>query len=351
MPSSTFAVRRGQNTPPPHGLTLTELLVGITILGMMMLLGAGAYYRMSRSHKEEGAAAGLEVALRQARTSAIAAVAPSFVEIDTENRRIIPWVYKTAGLWHFETKTGMGETPGAFYKGRVVGGRLVDEGKIGKCLRLADGAYVDVGDSADFDLGDGGYLEAFIRLDEQTGYIFCKEGSYSLEVDFSGALIGTLTGKAGTEESARVKADAYRIPLRRWTKVAFAWDRLSTRLLVDDCLVGRGPGGRPRITPNSPLCIGRDSGNMLGLVDEARVLSVESGRSSQVPQTCVIEHNAAPWNAVHFAPDGSLDMRYHAGPVTVSFTNENRVRKVTVSMLGATQRGELENTAAKPEGE
>jgi prepilin-type N-terminal cleavage/methylation domain-containing protein len=335
-----------------RGITLIELMVVITILGMMMLLGATAYNRMSRSYKEEGAAAEIDVVLRQARTSSIAAVAPSFVTINTETRRIVPWIYKTAGLWHFESKTEFGETPGAHYKGTVSGGLLSDEGKIGKCIRLGDGDYIDVGDSADFDFEEGGYIEAYIRLDAHDGFVFCKEGSYALKVDHSGALVGELFGKDGSEESAHVKAASYKIVPRRWTKVAFAWDRQSTRLLVDDCLVGRGPGGSPRITFNTPLCIGRaDGGNILGLVDEVRVMTVESGRSVQVPESCTIEHNTAPWNAVYFSPDGSLDMRYHAGPVSISFTNEKRIRRVSVSMLGVTHRSELENKKEKQEDE
>jgi hypothetical protein len=327
-----------------RGITLMELLVTITILGMMMLMGATAYYKMSKSSKEEGAASEMDVILRQTRTSAVGAVAPAFVEIDAANGRVVPWIYKTVGLWHFETKTEFGETPGAHFTGRVVGGTHSEDGKIGKCIRLRDGDYIDVGDSADFDFEEGGYVEAFIRLDEYNGFVFCKEGSYTLEIDQKGVLIGTLSAKDGTDDSAYVKAATYRIVPRRWTKVAFVWDHQSTRLLVDDCLIGRGPGGRPKITPNSPLCIGRHAGNILGLVDEVRVMTAESGRTLQLPQTTTIQHNCAPWNAVYFAPDGTLDMRYHAGPVTVSFLTEKRIRKVSVSMLGATQRSELENT-------
>jgi hypothetical protein len=139
-----------------------------------------------------------------------------------------------------------------------------------------------------------------------------------------------------------VKSTDYHIVPGRWTKVAFAWDRYSTRLLVDDCLVGIGPGGRPPLS-DFPLLIGHETASLEGLVDEARVMSAAPGNALQLPLSYTIKHNATPWNAVFFAPDGSLDMRYHAGPISITLTKNSRARTVSISMLGQTTRAEVEN--------
>jgi hypothetical protein len=301
-------------------------------------LSGVAYVRMSRSYKEQGAASDLDVVLRQAKNNAVSANAPSFVEIDVEGRRIIPWSYRTVGLWHFEHAAEFGKSPGIHnHDARIQGGEI-KPGKIGNGVHLKPDACVDLSADPDFDLDDGGYLEAYV-LPAVSGYggdsyIFSKLGSYSLKIDFKGHLVGEAGGTT-------VKAKDYRIVSLRWTKVAFAWDGQSTRLFVDDALVAHGKGAHPPITDH-PLLIGAESGNLVGIVDEVRVMALDKGRALELPPQFKIEHTCAPWSGVYFAPDGSLDLRYHAGPVSVSLVQENRVRTVTISMMGATSRLELD---------
>lgn len=323
---------------PPHGLTMMELLAVIMIVSMMLGFSGTVYWRMSRSFKEQGAAAELDVALRQVRNSAVTANAPAFVELDADNKRIVPWVYKTVGFWHFEDRSSYGETSGPYHKGIMRGANLFPDGKVGKCAHLRDGAYIDAGSDPDFDLEDGGYLEAYIRpatLDfNSDNYIFFKKNSYSFRVGLRGVLMGNAGNKT-------LKAETYRVAPGRWTKVAFAWDRQSTRILVDDGIVAVGPGSKPPIT-NNPLLIGHETASLDGLVDEARVMSASSGNTVQLSQLYEITHNAAPWKAIYFAADGSLDMRYHAGPIGVTLTKEKRARSVNISMLGQISRTEVE---------
>ncbi len=340
-------LRIGASSPTPsrrfhRGLTMVEILAVIMIVSLMLGLSAMAYWRMSRSFKEQGAASEVDVAFRQVRNSAITLNAPAFVELDTENRRIVPWVYKTVGLWHFEDRSSLGNTTGAYHPGIMRGAELYPDGKIGKCARLREGASVDVGADPDFDLQDGGYLEAYIRPAAITfngdNYIFFKKNSYSLRI----GLKGVLAGNAGNHT---LKAERYHIVPGRWTKVAFAWDSHSTRILVDDGIVAVGAGSKPPLSDN-PLLIGHDTGSMEGLIDEVRVMSASSGNSVQLAKTFEISHNAAPWSAIYFAADGSLDMRYHAGPVRVTVTQDRRVRAINVSMLGQISRSEVEKLDA-----
>jgi hypothetical protein len=322
-----------------------ELLTVLVIISMLMGFSAAAYYRMSRSFKEQAALAAVDVALRQARNSAVAANAPAFVEIDTAERRVVPWVYRTVGFWHFEDRDSYGKTRGAYHDGVMRGAVLYPDGKIGKCARLQENAWVDLGNHPDFDLEDGGYVVAQVRPACYTftgdNFIFYKRNSYALKAAAGGVLVGEAGGKT-------VKSGTYKLVPGRWSKVAFAWDRHSLRLFVDDCLVGVAAGGRPKVT-DSPLLIGADAGSFEGLVDEARVMAATSGNAVVLPPSYTVAHTVDPWSAVFFAPDGSLDQRYHAGAVSITLTQGTKARTVAISQLGQTTRLEVENVESKKE--
>jgi hypothetical protein len=160
-------------------------------------------------------------------------------------------------------------------------------------------------------------------------------GCYSLWIDGRGNLKGEVGG-------IEIRSKEYRVAPARWTKVALAWDTTSTRLLVDDALVAHGKGSKAEITDHPLLIGGVDGGSLIGLVDEVRLLSLDKGRTLELPPTYKLEHTCAPWSAAYFSADGTLDSRYHAGPVQISLTQERRVRTVTISMLGTTSRLEVE---------
>ncbi|MFH0938088.1 MAG: prepilin-type N-terminal cleavage/methylation domain-containing protein [Planctomycetota bacterium] len=329
----------------PRGMTLLELLVVIAILTMLMGFSAASYRRMSETHKAQGAAANLEVVLRQARNSAISANAPSFVEIDSKNRRFVPWVYQTVGVWHFESADTYGRSTGAHHEATLRSARIHKDGKIGQCVRLdVSGAYVDLGADPDFDCETGGYLEAYICLPSNSqfsleNYVFSKKNAYSLKIS-GGELIGNVGAKAARSRN-------YRISAGRWTKVALAWNLESISVLVDDAIVGRDTGPIKTPLTEFPLLIGHETASLPGLVDEARVMAVFAGRALDLLQTYSIRHTATPWSSIHFAADGSLDMHYHAGPLSITLIQGGKERTVTISMLGTTTRKEVE--AVPPE--
>lgn len=324
-------------------MTFLEILAVLAIVALMLALSAGAYIHMTRSFSEQAAAADLEVALRQARNAAISSNTPAFVELDVENRRIVPWVYRTVGFWHFEDRNDFGKTTGAYHNAVMRGAELFPEGKVGKCVRLHEGGCVDLGADPDFDCEDGGYLEAYIRPGNYTftgdNFIFFKKNAYELKIGLRGILAGTAGGHA-------VKASGYHIVPGRWTKVALAWDLYTVRLLVDDALMAAGPGGKTPLS-DYPLLIGHDTASMEGLVDEVRVMSASPGNVVQLPSSYTIEHTAAPWSAVYFAGDGSLDLRYHPGPLSITLIQGQHARRVDISMLGQTSRAEVETVEPK----
>lgn len=321
------------------GFTLIEMLVVMVIVVILMSLGVMAFRRVSVRMKEDAVSANLDTVIRQARSSAIASGAPAFVEFDTKRSpmRVTPWAYKVVGQWHFEE--GVTETKGAYnLRAGVYGCKLVD-GKIGKGLDFTNNGHVDCGADPDFDCEDGGYLECYVfwligeRRTAGLEMIFSKKNAYTLAVGSGGVLNATV----GSE---RLQAESYRLPPRRWTKVACAWDRRSTRILVDDAVVALGPGVKTPVN-TEPLLVGSEQGSFHGLMDEVKIMAAVPGKPQDLEGDFTLAHTAAPWDAIFFAADGSLDVRYHSGPVAIDVIKGPKKRSILVSMLGLTQRSEI----------
>ena len=241
-----------------RGLTLVEMLVVLGLLTVLLGLGVATYFTFSRSFTEQGYISQLDVMLRQVRNSALSARAPAYVEIGTEkdNPQIpvfTPWAMKTIAMWHFEDVNEFGHASGARHDAVLRGAKSIADGKIGKGVRLQSGGYIDAGSDPDFDLDDGGCIEAYVRPDPVpfTGdnFIFFKGGAYALRIGPKGVLIGEI-GSTKTTDAVQVKSLSYRMVPGRWTKVALAWDRNVTRLMADDAIVATGPGARAPLTNN-----------------------------------------------------------------------------------------------------
>lgn len=329
-----------------RGFTLIEMLVVIAIVSTLMAIGAITFQRQSARMKADAVASTVDTAIRQARNSAIGTGAPAFVELDDQSdpQRVVAWGYRVVGLWHFEE--GGFETKGAFNHRGIVRGCKPAEGKIGKCLNFAGGGSVDCGSDPDFDLEEGGYLEAFVLGATDfttTQFIFKKKNAYSLAVGRD----GVLTGNVGSQDLSALN---FSLPPKRWTKVAFAWDRRNSMILIDDAVVAIGPAMKTRVSHDS-LLVGDDQAAFVGLIDEVRVMAAIPGRAVELAGNTKLVHNAAPWKALHFAPDGGLDVRFHTGPVTVDLLQGEKKRSVFISMLGLTQRSEVESTVKDEEAE
>lgn len=323
-----------------RGFTLVEVLLVMGLLAALMAIGAGVYLLFSSRMKGEAVPRELETTLRQCRASALYARAPARVQV--EERRVSVWQYQLAGLWRFEKKVN-----GAFVGARDLRAyaRCVEEGegKIGNAAVLWSGreatGYLECEQSPDFDCENGGYLEAYVYGQyefDQLQFVFRKKDCYELGINDGGFLVGRVGMKA------EVRSPHYRVPPRRWTKVAFAWDAHSLRLLADDAVVGLTMPGRATPVNEEPLCIGDSMSPLVGRIDEVRIFRNVRGRTFETPPEVTLVHNAAPWNAVHFGPDGALDPRYHAGGLRFDLRNGEKQRSVFVSLLGEVKVGDPE---------
>ena len=89
--------------------TLTELLVTMSIVAALMLVGVGAYWRMSRGFALRAGVSSVENAMRGARAFAVHERSRTVVVLEPAPEKpfdLIERIYalgkRTVGCWHFE---------------------------------------------------------------------------------------------------------------------------------------------------------------------------------------------------------------------------------------------------------
>ncbi|MEZ5978141.1 MAG: LamG-like jellyroll fold domain-containing protein [Planctomycetota bacterium] len=314
---------------PRTGLTLLELLLVMTILGIVFGLSLGAITGMDLAKGADAEV--LRGALRAARTAALAERHPAamFVETDEETGHVSLVVQRmrTVGTWHFERPDGRGTDE--LTAEPLQGARQVEDGFIGSALSFygaGRGARAEIAlqTQSRYDVRDGVSIEAMIRVEDvrSGGTVFQFSGRTricGLEVTQGGGLTGWVapvfvdgTGRERAGGRVDIKLPAGTLEEGEWTRVALVYDRLQLRIVVDGFVAGVTAGEGELGTIDGPLVIGGDPLPFQGVLDELVVRIVE--RSEPVP----LSQNAV-WPeglpvVVPFDADGSIDTLLAQGP-------------------------------------
>lgn len=358
------------------GFTLIEMLVVMAIIAVLAGITAGSWVGISRRAAREGAAQDVMNVLRRARVSAVDTGRGAVVRIDPEERSIRGIATEVVGAWHFEQFDDPGgapppypTTPGARdYTGVLVDGLPnVQSGKVGLAFEFTGGNYVDGSRDPQsgnfrarpvFDQTQGIRLEAWVRptyADDR--YILAKtDGAgtgYSLGIDAGPGGVGSdqiiFDGGVAFEDADGNPGGVYFTSPRaysigQWQHTAVEFDGYGARLYVNGVQVVENThddGVAPdwsvpaRIVParNLPLTIGcmdtdaadgsGEQGFFEGLIDEPKLVSIAGGQPVVLPegvQVVVTGGGAAAAGAataIHYDPQGYLDLAYHSDYVYV----------------------------------
>jgi prepilin-type N-terminal cleavage/methylation domain-containing protein len=303
------------------GFTMVEMLVVLAILGILMGISIGAF-RKSVPSRDVARNAVLD-ALRQARLFAVAENAPASVHLDlAEGEGGWPTVTargrRTVGGWHLES-TALEGWPDAAH-----GGGLEEEpkGALGHAVALSDvdPSWVDFGASPAFDAEEGFALEFFVKtLRPRSQVLFSKGKGFTLRSEADGALTLEVRVQRLDEQGQKKllhlsqKTPAPVLVAGRFVKVVASYDGLEMRLSADDVVALDELAPRPEaFAPDreSPLVAGSDDAPAGFTLDEVK-FGIFAG-DSQPLRDMELGSGA---QAVHFAPDGTLDPRFHQGPV------------------------------------
>lgn len=359
-----------------RAFTLAELLVSMSIVAALMLVGVGAYWRMSRGFALRAGVSSVENAMRGARAFAVHERSRTVVVLEPVPEKpfdLIERIYalgkRTVGCWHFEESQidGMKLKGALGQEGDIAGLTSSVPGKIGRAItfdgsttavsvqspylnEIRDGVFVDAYVWPDADgLSSGGLLPVVSKADgdgstftlslryqpTSTQDLFRLEGSVDL---------GDATNQAQTDVLIRA---------REWTHVGLAYmhdavdgdgQPVGVVLRINGQEVAlSGPSPTTgKLAPNAAaLLIGRHGGDYFrGRIDELKIGSLVVSDLFKLPKNTEVRADPGSSDGrVHFDEEGKLDTRYHGRLVRfhVRSPRDRLNRYIQVNWLGGVE--------------
>lgn len=368
--------------PDRRATTLVELLVTISIVGVLMGIGLGVYWRMNRGLALQAAVSGVESALRAARAFAVHEHAPAMVVFRPrpDEPKLIGQVFplgrQTVSCWHFELSEFAGtKVVGALGQEAVFpeGGEFhCVEGRVGGGVELLGPPQSAQVASPYLDgLREGVFIECYVRPDAaglspgDVLPVVCKDTSaqspYRLELVYGQG------GYFAVRAAVRVETDGGSAPVAATSEAMLrpgVWSHVAASYACD----GRTPEGAPigllalringrlvaqeeatiegspmTLAPNTaPMLIGSDGTNCYqGCLDELKIGGLLAGEVFRLPKNAeaqLQDSQASDWR-IHFDPEGKLDPRFHDDVVLVRVLSREdlSVRVIRVNWLGSVE--------------
>jgi prepilin-type N-terminal cleavage/methylation domain-containing protein len=296
-----------------RAFTMVELLVVISIISILLGIGAGIYYKFVRTTALMGEHRAVVGIIQMARSTALAEGGEAFVCIDREQNHIFPFVLQKVGVWHFETLAD-GFTEGAFQQGgHVIGGNAVlVGGKVGQAL-LLDGST---------------HLKCQLFRSAQWVNVPTYDSRDGLAVE---AWVAPLSPPIGESATMTLFARA------GWFKAALVWNVAAERyaLTAEVMMLDAEDGGWMRYTATSEPTLRAGDWTHLRLQGHklGTGLALTINGVPHVPATSTAQTASAPSEAAETTlgalPDGSERFRGRIDEVIASIYSVDTVHKVT----------------------
>lgn len=312
------------------GFTLLEMLVVMTLIGVLMGMGIGFLRR--KGDALDVALAAVRDQVRIAALTARTRHLPSEVVIDEgQGRRPIvrARVLEPVGHWHMEADPRDDESAGL--PSAVAG--LVEPGRFGMARRFDPERevgllLVEAGDRPVFDLRDGFALRVDLKLDARESAIVARFGT-SLEVRLDDDLVPSaklvVTEGGGRADGSTTLQGTRALAIGRWQTLQVVHDGRRFALLVDDAEIASEAVRLPILqTDRDVFEVSPADAPVPGLVDEVMVMAYAFAEPIDLPPGVRITADPA---VVRFDRQGDLvepvdvvlaidedERRHHVGP-------------------------------------
>ncbi len=339
--SSSSAVPR---RAPRRGTTLLELMLVLTIVGLVFGIGFGLLTSLDLGQR---AAVGIvQNVLRAARNTAIASDAPALVRFDLEQGQLTAEALQVVGTWHFEEPT----LRGAFdLTGSLEGAKIVPAGFIGGALSFEDSprgstASIGVTHLPSYDIANGFAIELAVYLsDEPAGRVVDLGGAAGIDVVDAGALEAWFVQRVvrGDDQDAAGGAIVVRSAPGlarpgRWIRLRASYDRRVFRMSADGVPVAELEVDAPVWNVEGPLQLSDGRRFFAGKIDNLVIRAVGAEEVVQLPGE--VRFAAGTPREIRFAPGGSLDREVHQEPVVIQLEYaDGRRRELRVGLYGTVE--------------
>lgn len=368
---TTTNARQGE-----RGFTLLELLVTMSVLAVLMGIGAGVFTNLRFEAK--GTAGIVKTVVRATREEAVRSGLPARVDFRADEQSVRGTFFQVIGSWQFETaarayapnvpRTGTrqaapqeggfwGFDSGALLTWNTRGTIAFHErgGFPGGYLSLADKSAAELllGGSQTF-LTDRGFAVQFAARigDDFQGVLARRPEAWELAYESSGALTARIGlaeayGEIGRQRTAGVilmKTRPRVLVPGRFTRVALVFDGRRAQILVDGREEARDDRDLERYVPVRPDSTITFGGRGRLDIDDLRVYGVAEQGPVDLPEDATLSLRGSTGSktlqhlSVFFTADGYLDPRQHPVPlefaVEVASAKEGRPPRVDVYRIG-----------------
>jgi prepilin-type N-terminal cleavage/methylation domain-containing protein len=327
-----------------RGFTLLELLLVISLLALIMGVGAGLFTRIDMSDRV--ARPLVENALRSAHNWAIARGAPARVRLDPRTGSIDSEGLSVVGTWHFESLPARG----AFGLDSLgEGGTLIDEGFQGKALSFAglgsrSGLTIPVVDDPAFDLSKGFAVRCAVRRQHGAGGSLLQIGGVvGIDLANDGSVSGWFTTALEEQNAAprkggriSVSTDPGAVRGERWSQLELSYDRRRLSITVDGVELAEREEDARVWSLEGPMVLSPGQVAFPGAIDALVVSAVSASETARLPQN--FEFAADVPREIRFRPGGGLDRHFHDKPVLITLQHvDGRKETVRVQPYGTVE--------------
>ncbi|MDQ7779288.1 MAG: LamG-like jellyroll fold domain-containing protein [Planctomycetota bacterium] len=333
------------------GVTLSELLVVLSIIALVLGVGAAFMTESTKDLSLRASVGELKAIIRYARSTSINQHTPCYVYVDAQTGKVLTLSRKNVGLWRFEK-----EDKAVF---QLKSGPSIMPGRLGNGVYIPAKGHVTCGDFRLLMPDQGLVVEGWFLTDsrrQQT--LFAKEKEFSLSMKLDGTLSAKVFGKeiktavetvtkpgaaaavAGKEMEVETSSKNV-VPLFTWFHAALIFDGATLAIEVNGNEVACS--ALPKDTrlrlldTDTEFTVGAATSTFSGLADDVGIFALCEEERAPLSEGVTVVAADGKGIRIAFDAQGRLDRRLHKELPTITLKRGTQEEKISLTWLGTTE--------------